>query len=89
MCLRVPSAPPLPRSPVLMPFLDARLRQNATVLRQNITTDLPKPEQKLGAGPENSCHRRSTYPPDTSRANLKKVGRLNRAVIGVFSVQMR
>ena len=33
------------------------------------------PEQKLGAGPENSRHCRSSYPPDTSEANLKKVGR--------------
>jgi hypothetical protein len=33
-----------------------------------------KPEQKLGAGPENSCHCRSSYPPDTLEANLEKVG---------------
>ena len=48
-----------------------------TVFHPNFTS-IPdkqwKSEQKLGAGPENSCHCRSSYPLDTSEAELKKVG---------------
>jgi hypothetical protein len=35
---------------------------------------VPSTLQFLGSGRQNSCHYRSSYPPDTLEADLKKVG---------------